>query len=489
MRIPEGRPLSFLIALALVLATLAVYFQAVGHPFITLDDEQYILDNPAVTGGLSGKGIAWAFTSTYAFNWHPVTWISHMLDVELFGLDAGMHHLVNVLLHAANAALLFAVLLGMTGAPWRSGFAAALFALHPLHVESVAWVAERKDVLSTLFLFLTLLAWLRYTQRRKAGWFLGALALFALGLLSKPMLVTLPFLLLLLDAWPLGRLAGAQAIGLRRALLEKVPFAVLAGASGVLTYLVQQKGGAIGPSEIFPLGVRIANSVVSYADYLIKTFWPSPLAVFYPHPGASLPAWKIAGAGLLLAAVSVPAILSWRRRPYLTVGWLWYLGTLVPVIGLVQIGRQGSADRYTYIPLIGLFLMAAWGIPELFERWRLKPRALAAAAVAVLVACGALSFRQLGFWRSSERLFTHAIAVTRDNWMAHHSLGAVLIREGKAEEAVNHYYEALRIMPEDPRLHANLSVALLALGRPAEGYSHYLEAQRIQKRLQGIYFR
>jgi len=347
------------LALLLAVGTAAVYLPVRSFDFCGFDDDAYVSENALVRQGLTPRGVAWAFTTFRAANWHPLTWLSHMLDVSLFGMEPGAHHLVNVAFHAANAVLLFLVLRGMTGALWGSAAVAALFALHPLHVESVAWIAQRKDVLSAFFFLLMLSAYLRYARSPSRGRLAAVTALFALGLLAKPMLVTAPFVLLLLDFWPLGRFGGAHpdpgtlpaghppAVGVRRAVLEKVPLFLLSALSSVVTVVAQSRGGAMVPADALPFGARAANALVACAAYLWKTFWPAGLAVYYPHTKGELPAWKIAGAAALLSALTGIAVREARRRPYLAVGWLWFLGMLVPVIGLVQVGGQAMADRYT----------------------------------------------------------------------------------------------------------------------------------------------
>ncbi|HWS16155.1 MAG TPA: tetratricopeptide repeat protein [Candidatus Methylomirabilis sp.] len=451
--------------LFLALSVLAVYGRTAWHPFITFDDEQYVASNPVVQRGLTADGAAWAFRTTHATNWHPLTWLSHMTDVELFGVDPGAHHLVNVLLHAANAVLLFLALRAMTGAAGRSAFVAALFALHPLHVESVAWIAERKDLLSGMFWILSMWAYAAYAARGGMPRYLLTAGCLALSLLSKPMAVTLPFVFLLLDFWPLRR---AGTVPPRRLVLEKVPFLALALASCVVTYAAQKSGGAVSPFPI-PVGARLANAAVSYVAYLGKTFLPVSLSVFYPHPwsfgGPGHPAWQWGGAVLSLAALTALALRGAKERPYLATGWLWFLGTLVPVIGLVQAGEQGMADRYTYLPLTGVFLIVAWGVPDaLGDRpWR-RP-ALGAAAGAALAALATVSFAQAGLWRDSVTLFRHAAAVTENNWMAHANLGLAFERTGDVRQAVSHYEEAVRLKPEYELARNNLGSIYERSGR------------------------
>jgi tetratricopeptide (TPR) repeat protein len=468
------------LALALFVATVFVFAPVAGHEFVNFDDPQYITENAFVTGGLTAQAISWAFTSGYAGNWHPLTWISHMLDVQAFGLDAGAHHVTNALIHTASALLLFALLYRMTGAPGRSWFVAALFAVHPLHVESVAWLAERKDVLSTLFWMLTIWAYVRYVSQPRAGRYLTVVVLYALGLMSKPMLVTLPFTLLLLDVWPLRRLslAAARRSEIVQRVREKLPLFALAIASSVVTIMVQQSAGAVKELAVLPLGDRVANALVAYVVYGWKALWPSGLAAIYPYP-ESIAAWRVAVALALLAAITALAIRACQRYPYVLVGWLWYLVTLVPVIGLVQVGSQPIADRYTYVPLIGLFIIVAWGVPELLAGWRWRTSALAAAAVLVIVACTATARAQVHHWRNSVALWEHAVAVTTDNYRAEGNLGHALASEGRLDEAITHYREAVRIHPGYAEAHNNLGLALARQGRIEEAIPHYTEALRL----------
>lgn len=479
----------------LALATMVVYLPALNNGFVNYDDPDYVTANPEVRAGLTVKGVAWAFSSGHADNWHPLTWLSHMLDCELFGPHPVPAHAVNVAFHAANAVLLFLWLNAITGFAGRSWLVAALFALHPLHVESVAWVAERKDVLSTFFFLLTLLAYCRYAgsvvieggcaRRADRGpapfprqrlLYSVAVVAFALGLLSKPMLVTTPFVLLLLDFWPLGRITpgGAGRPGvLRRLILEKVPFVLLSIVASVVTLIVQQRGGAI--SEAVPLGARVANAFVSLARYLRKTVWPTDLAVFYPHPG-TWPAAAVVGAVFVALALTVLALLRWRREPWLAVGWFWFVGTLVPVIGLVQAGMQSLADRYTYIPLIGVLVAAVWFISEQMRRWPGGLRIGGGAGACVLLACSALTVRQLGVWRNSETLFTHAIAVTKDNFLAHNNLGAHYATLGHVDREIAEYRKSLTIKPGFLEALNNLASALCTQRQFAEALPLYERA-------------
>jgi len=484
-------PRQYLLALLLVAIIVVVFWRVAGYEFVNYDDDQYVYQNPHLRSGLSWEGITWAFTSVYASNWHPVTWLSHLLDVQLFGLDAGWHHCINLLLHCANAVLLLLILFHMTQAPWRSAFVAALFALHPLHVESVAWIAERKDVLSTFFLLLTIGAYARYAKRPCRARYLIVVALFALGLMSKPMLVTLPFVLLLLDWWPLGRVTRFDGETLARLIREKLPLLLLSLASSVATYAAQVKGGAVRSLQAYPLGIRIAHAFVSYATYAIKTVWPSSLAVFYQHPWLTRggdPDWQVAGAVILIAAISFLALRQVRRRPYLTVGWLWYLGTLIPVIGLVQAGSQSMADKYTYVPLIGLFVMIAWGGSEVLASLRTPTKIAAALGVTLLGSLAAASWFQVAHWQNNVTLYTHALQVTAHlNWIANYNLGRALEAQGKLEESIPYYLDALRAAPNDARAHNNVGSAFAAQGKFDEAIRLYREALRLDPKYAEIH--
>ncbi len=443
-----------LVAAGLALLTLFVFLPAAGNGFVHYDDPLYVTGNDQVRRGLTGEGFLWAWRAAVAGNWHPLTMLSHMADAEIWGLDAGGHHLTSLLLHAANVVFVFLVLRRMTGAPWRSAAVAALFAVHPLRVESVAWVAERKDVLSGFFFLLALAAWVAYTRRPAAGRYLLALLAFAAGLLAKPMLVTLPFVLVLLDVWPLGRLPLAAPPGgerrrvVRRLLAEKAPFFVLALAASAVTLFTQQV--AMAPLATVPLGRRVGNALVSYAAYLRKTFWPMDLAVIYPLP-AAVPLVKAALAAALLALVTGLVLVRLRRSPWLAVGWLWFVGMLVPVIGLVQVGRQALADRYTYLPSIGLAVALVWGGAEvaraLLPAGRAR-RVLLAGALALAVAVLSLAARrQVAVWKDTSTLFAHAMAVTPGNYYAAYKVGVELSRRGDRAGAERHYREALRLRP------------------------------------------
>jgi Flp pilus assembly protein TadD len=467
-----------LVAGGLVLVTLIVFAPALGDGFVNYDDLSYVSENPRVAAGLTSQSVAWAFTATHAANWHPLTWLSLELDSELWGyrtpglekssdLQPRGFHLTNVLLHAANSALLFYVFFGLTGVLWPSALTAALFALHPSHVESVAWISERKDVLSTLFGFLALLAYAGYVKRPSV-WRYGLVAGFlALGLMSKPMLVTWPFVLLLLDYWPLGRLSVNGKIdsrALRRLVLEKVPMLFLSAASCVITFLAQREGAAVRSFAVVPLATRLENSVMAYARYMAKALWPTNLSAFYPLP---LEGSKIVAAVASLAMVVVLSLLAinqrWRR-PYLVTGWFWYLGTLIPVLGFVQVGLQSMADRYTYIPLIGLFIVVAWASYEIAERRGIVP-AVTAVACCILIAGAVRTRAQVDVWRDSVSLWRNAVRNTEKNWVAHSNLGDALFKAGEPAAARREFQAALAINPRDVVACGNLARLLLEEGR------------------------
>lgn len=484
MRSLPQSPQRLLIAVAVALLAVAVFWQVQGHPFVSFDDELYVTANPSVLRGLSKSGVAWAFSTTHSTNWHPLTWLSHMVDVQLFGLNPRGHHMTSLFLHAMNSSLLFLLLSRMTGANWPSAFAAAAFAVHPMRVESVAWIAERKDVLGGLFWILTMGAYVRYTERAALGRYLCVVLFFALGLMAKPMLVTLPFALLLLDYWPLSRIprwgilfgsppdVSVQTNG-PGVLVEKIPLFLLTAISCVFTYTASSYGGALIEHGKIPFLVKATNALVSYAIYIGKTMWPSSLAVFYPHPNAIPPIWTIAGATALAVAATVASIQYGKKLPYLAVGLLWFTGTLIPVIGLVQVGSQGMADRYTYIPSIGLFIAAAWGIRDLSAGWRQRKRVLACFFGVVIVVLSAVTLRQLTYWSSNTALFTHAIEVTSGNYLAESKLGVALATQGKTEEAITHYRKAIAILPTFVDAHYNLAVDLARLGRTDEAIASY----------------
>lgn len=471
------------ICTGLILVTLIVFEPVRRNGFVSYDDNTYVTENPHVIKGLNPQSIIWAFTTTHAGNWHPLTWLSHMLDCELFGLNPLWHHLVNLLFHIANTLLLFWVLKKMTGALWPGAFVAAAFAVHPLHVESVAWIAERKDVLSSLFWFLTIAAYIRYAERPGVAKFLLVILAFLLGLMAKPMLVTLPFVLLLLDYWPLRRFESVQ-INCRISptlylLVEKLPLFILAAVSCVITYIVQQSTGALKLTETLPLNIRLSNALVSYSGYIVKMVYPSRLAVLYPLGANGLPSWQPAASLLVLIVVSVGIIYTARRRPYLVVGWLWYLGTLVPVIGLVQVGSQSMADRYTYLPSIGIFIIIAFGAAELLAKWRYRKIASAVLGGGVIVVMVICTRIQLRYWRNDLTLYERALAVTRNNFIIHHNYGYALFKHGRPDKAIIYYKEALQIMPDCTDARSGLGYVLARLGRVDEAVNEYRQVLEI----------
>lgn len=458
------------IRLALVVLPVVAYAGLSACGFVNYDDTGYVTANPRVLRGLTVDNLGWAFTHTAMGNFHPVTLLSHMLDCELFGPSALAHHLVSLALHVLNGVLLFELLLRTTKAPYRSAFVAALFALHPTHVESVAWISERKDVLSALFWLLTAHVYVGWVRDRRPARYAMLLAVSALGFLSKPMLVTLPFVLLLLDVWPLARTDRW-----RLRIVEKIPLLCLAVALAVTTYLVQKRAGAMSTFDALPLSQRVANAFVSYVRYLGKTAWPTDLAVFYPLRDG-WPAWQVAGSLALLVAITALAVATYRLRPYLLIGWLLYLGLLVPVIGIVQVGTQSMADRYLYLPSIGLFVMAAWGIADIAPRLRWREAVLGVASAGVLGSLLLVTRAQVRHWRSSFTLFDHALAVTRDNWEAHNHLGLAHEEVGESDAAIAQYQEALAIKPTAGSVHGNLGVALANRGRMRPAITHLQRA-------------
>lgn len=477
----SSRRTELLIYALLTAAVLAVFWQTLGHDFTNYDDVAYVTENSHVRTGLTIPNIEWALAAMHASNWHPITWMSHMLDCTLHGANPRGHHATNLLFHLANTLLLFGLLKRLTGCRWRSAFVAALFAVHPLHVESVAWVAERKDVLSAFFWMLTIWAYVRYTERRDAGRYMLVVLAFTLGLMSKPMLVTLPITLLLLDYWPLGRFG--KGISPVTAIREKIPLLMLSAASCAVTFAAQREGSAVGRLDQLPLGERTANAASAYITYIIKMAYPTRLAVFYPHPEGKLPMLCVAGAWMLLAGITFVAVRL-RNKPYVLFGWLWYLITLVPVIGLVQVGWQAMADRYTYMPLVGLFIAITWGISESLGDWasrsgRSRSIPLSAVSLAVVVALGVAAWRQAGYWKNSITLFTHALQVTGNNVVAENNLAMALQSEGKTGEAIAHYRTAIRMKPGWEDAHYNLARTFLASGHKDEAIAEFRKALRI----------
>ena len=486
-----------LVCLLLIITISAVYWQVGNHEFINLDDTRYITENRHIQKGLTLESITWSFSITDISYWHPLTWLSLMLDYEFYGTNPRGYHLTNVVLHILNALLLFLILSRMTGSLWRSAIVAALFALHPLNVESVAWAVERKNVLSTFFWMLTLLAYSHYSIRPSLPRYLLLALFFGLGLMTKPMLVTLPCVLFLLDYWPLGRLrfdqlgsdsdekmdtstvTGQQHTLPYRLILEKVPLLVLSGIAAYVTSLSAQRIGMAISTESVPIKLRTANGLFSYVSYIAKMIWPQNLAVFYPYP-SEVPIWQSAGAGMLLLGVSVLILRSFRKVPYLLTGWLWYLGTLLPVIGLKQAGLwPAMADRFSYVPLIGLFIIIAWGIPDLVRGWHYRSTFLTSAGGVVVAALMLTTWTQLQHWKNSLTLFEHALRVTKNNYLAHLNFGAALADQGKVEEAISHYNRSLQIAPNYAKTYNNLGLALAQQGKNDEAMTHYLKALQL----------
>jgi tetratricopeptide (TPR) repeat protein len=479
------RRIVILICVALVLLTLGAYWRVLGCQFVDYDDATYVTANRWVQAGPTLSSVKWALTALYAGNWHPLTWISHMLDWRIYGANPLGHHLTNLILHALSALLLFLLIRRMTGSTWRSAFVAALFAVHPLHVESVAWVAERKDVLSTLLWILIMHAYVSYVRHPGRGRYMLVMLLFVLGLAAKPMLVTVPLTLLLLDYWPLGRLdfgkpkQTGQARTIWQLAWEKTPFLALSGASCVVTFIAQQRGSAVMGVENASIGARVANALVSYVAYLVKMFWPAKLAVLYPHPFGTIPTWQVIGSALLLVAISILVLRAARTRPYLAVGWLWYIITLIPVIGLVQVGVQAMADRYTYIPLIGIFIALAWGIADLVGPvGRVRQVGRGGALVTVLV-LAAGTWHQTGYWKDSLTLFQRAVDVTERNFIAETGLGVALNKQGETDEAIGHFERAIEINPGFDKSHYNLATVAFQWGETDKAVEHFTEALRI----------
>ena len=525
------RNLDRVLAILLLVATIGTYWQVQNNDFIYFDDPSYVTQNRHVKAGLTKDSLAWAFRTFHASNWHPLTWLSHMLDCQLYGLNPAGHHLTSLFFHLANTLLLFLVLRESTGRRWPSFLVAGLFALHPLHVESVAWISERKDVLSTFFWMLTILAYIRYVQRPTFHLYLLTLFLFVCGLLAKPMLVTLPFVLLLFDYWPLGRIRSGGRYPIKVAqgnlygapmptghlVWEKIPFFVLAAASSIVTFLAQAEGRAIQSLDAIPLQARIFNAVFSYLRYMAKALWPNDLAVFYPHPGNTLGSWVVLASALILVFFTILVLRQALSRPYLTVGWFWFLGTLVPVIGLIQVGMQAMADRYTYIPLVGLFVVAAWGLADLSKKIRFHHSLSVLCTVLILSALIPVTRQQLKYWQGTLSLFHHALKVTKDNYaahfiiarvegergamdraffhynkaveihpafvaMMHNRVGYHLAEQGQLEEAVAQFTKALEIRSDYASAHNNLGVVLARKGQLDEAIVQFLEALKISPR-------
>jgi len=479
----------FWICLVLTLLTIAVFNQVCTHDFISYDDPVYVYKNPNIQTGITLKTIKWAFTANYANNWHPLTWLSHMRDWQNYRSNPAGHHLTNLILHIANTLLLFLVLKKMTSSLWPSAFVAALFALHPLHVESVAWIAERKDVLSIFFWLLTMLAYARFASRPNIIDYLLTVVFLALGLMAKPMLVTLPFVLLLLDYWPLDRLSLTMSLkrgesdtkhSLPYLLIEKIPLFALVFASCIITFTIQKKTGAVNMGEKSDFLIRLTNASISYLEYIIKMIWPVRLAVFYPHPGRNISFLYAVISAVLLLTVTILILRFAKNRRYLVMGWFWYLGTLVPVIGFVQVGSQAMADRYSYITLTGLFIIIAWGLPELLAKWRYRKIALWGASLIVLSILAILTHLQQQYWKNSMTLFQHALAVTSNNQVAYSQIADILLEQNKFNEAIPLYEKAIQIVPYSTEMRFNLGIALAKSGKLAEAAQEYEKILTIQ---------
>lgn len=480
-------------ALVLLALTLIVYWNVQYFSFINYDDYSYVRDYSQVTAGLTWNGLGWAMTDIHTGYWHPLTWLSHMLDWQLFRFNAGGHHWSSLVLHLFNTLLVFAVFQAMTKETGKCAVVAALFALHPLNVESVTWVAERKNVLSTFWGLLSVYFYVLYTQRPLWGRYLCALLAFALGLMAKPMLVTLPCVLLLLDCWPLERFprgwaatglpnpSGARTMTLSRLILEKVPLLILTVLVSAGTFWAVRHVNAVTPLDILPLGFRVKNAVVSYAAYIGKMIWPAKLAIFYPYT-AQLSFWYVGACALVLILITVAVARLSRKHPYLVTGWLWYLGTLVPVIGIVQAGDQAMADRYAYLPLIGLFVMIAWGIPDLTARWRWRKEILTLALIAVMAGMAVTTWRQVQHWENNITLFRHVIDVSEANHVAHNNLGVALMEEGRLDEAMVHYKRVIEINPWYVWGYNNIGVVLLYQGKSAAATAYFRKALQIHPR-------
>jgi len=492
----------WLIGFALIVLTTTAYWEIRDHSFVSYDDDVYVVANAQVQRGLSRQSVGWAFTATAAANWHPLTWLSHMLDVQLYGLNPAGHHLTSLLIHIANVVVLYLLLEAVTGALWPSALVAALFAVHPINVESVAWIAERKNVLSTLFWLLTICAYVRYASRPSASRYILVVVSFALALMCKPMVVTLPFLLLLFDYWPFDRFAKSTTMhedassqkkrakhvetqppyparSIRQLILEKLPLIVLAVFSSVMTVIAQRSGGAVGTTELFPVLVRFENATVSYARYLLDVVWPLRLAVFYPHPRAALPLWQVVLSILVLIAISSFVALR-ARHAYLTTGWLWYLGTLVPVIGLVQVGLQSRADRYAYVPLIGIFIAVVWLSANWARNHEIRKKGLTIVACCLVIALTIATRVQANYWQNSVTLFQRAVDVTTDNYVAHNNLGELFAQQGRLDEAAMHFTKALEINPSFAHALHNMGMIFVQRGNLDEAISEFQKAIELE---------
>jgi len=495
-----NKTLKVAICIFLMVATFCIYSQIQDHEFINFDDDKYITNNLNVQAGLTSESFKWAFTTSHPPYWHPMTWLSHMLDYQLYGLHPKGHYLTNLFLHISSVLILFIVLLRMTGALWQSGFVAAMFALHPLNVESVAWIAERKNVLSTLFWLLTMLAYIHYAEKPTVKRYGLVFLLFALGLMSKSMLVTLPFVLLLLDYWPLERFKlGRRERGFKTAqkdkyfnreknilklVLEKFPLLILSALCSIMTLILFEKAGESVAQDPVSILTILTNVIISYFEYLWKMLWPKGLAILYAHPGNTLAVWKGVLCGIALLVITTIAIKLIRKAPYFVVGWFWYLGTLIPVIGFITVGPHLIADRYAYLPLIGIFIIAAWGVPELISKWRYKEKVLSISVGIIIPALLVTTWWQVNHWKNSITVFKHAIKVTDKKYpgfsVVHNNLGIALVAEGKNEEAISHYKMAIKLNPNYTNAHYNLGYALLQKGEMKEAVHHYRETVRLR---------
>jgi protein O-mannosyl-transferase len=471
----ESRVLKVALSLLLSILVFFIYWQTYTFDFVSFDDNTYVWDNPHIQNGLSWQSFAWSFTTMRAYFWHPLTWISHILVYDFFDLNPGPHHLINVIFHSLNSIFLFHLFLQVTRSTWKSAFVAAIFAIHPLHVESVAWVSERKDVLAAFFWILTFWAYACFVQRNGFKRYFFVVLFYALSLLSKPSVVTLPFNLLLFDFWPLGRMNDENGkihfdgIILRRLILEKIPLFIMAFSVAFITYT----RGVAMPRNSFLLVTRASNAVVSYVFYLSKTFLPNHLSAFYPHVGPNLPASDVFAASIFLIIITVFVFRRVKTQSYLLFGWFWFFGTLIPNIGIVQVGGFSRADRYMYLPLVGLSVMVAWGVPKMVSSWRKRKQLLTVLSVWSVIALSAVSVKQVAYWRNSETLFRRAAAVTENNWLAHNSLGAELVIQERYDEAIEHFKTSLEIAPTHFKTHNNLGVALRSQGKFDEAIHHF----------------
>lgn len=488
-----------LLGLLLLGLAIGVYWQVVHYDILSLDDPAYLYENPHVRYGLTASGMVWAFTTFFAANWHPLTWLSHMLDVQIYGFNPAGFHLTNVIFHSVNTLLLFLLLKDTTNALWRSFLVAALFALHPLHIESVAWISERKDVLCAFFWLLTMLSYVKYSRSFSNFWYVTALFCFILGLMSKPMIVTLPFVLILFDFWPLGRIGSGEhrypdlsvqdnattplfpPAGLQRIVIEKIPFFLLTVASGIVTYIAQASEWSVTSLVSLPLKSRILNAAYSYILYIYKMFWPIDLAIFYPHPQKSLDIWICSAAIAAIMVVCLLTILYHKRKPYAAVGWFWFLGTLVPVIGIVQVGAQGMADRYTYIPLIGLFIMIVWSLSDFLVKLKISRWLQYALSVTIIIALISITGWQLTYWKNNLSLFNRALAVTSENYLAHGALATFHKLTGNMDSYKHHYQQAIEMNADFVAMkHNRYGYSLLQNGRIGEGIEEFKAALRIR---------